>query len=224
MNLTSSVRNNPRKVNPMHGPMDQSSNRRHFLKTAGALAAGSVLTRTVMQATAQITHQSTETERGPAHADRHSHEGVFAPDAGGHPGRRCGQRTGLRPTEHGEHGLAAMPDEIDPGLADRIHRQAAARKITIAALQGTFNMCHPDAEFRRAGLKRLKVLAESCRRLNTSMIALCTGTRDRTDMWRRHPDNDSPEAWRDMAATIRAAVSIAEPRASPWASSPRSAT
>ena len=42
-------------------------------------------------------------------------------------------------------GLPPMPDEIAPELSGRIRREAAARGITIASLQGTFNMCHPDA-------------------------------------------------------------------------------
>jgi len=106
-------------------------------------------------------------------------------------------------------GLPAMPDEIPPDLAGRIRREAAARGITIAALQGTFNMSHPDAEHRRSGLRQLRLLAEACPQLGTSMIHLCTGTRDRESMWRRHPDNDSPAAWRDMAACVREATDIA---------------
>ncbi len=106
-------------------------------------------------------------------------------------------------------GLAAMPDEVPTELADRIHREAAARGITIASVQGTFNMTHPDAEHRRTGLRRLRVLAEACPRLGASKIHLCTGTRDRESMWRRHPDNDSPAAWRDMAACVREAADIA---------------
>ena len=30
-------------------------------------------------------------------------------------------------------------------------------------------------------------------------------------MWRRHPDNDSPEAWRNMVACVRAAVEVVKP-------------
>ena len=106
-------------------------------------------------------------------------------------------------------GLPAMPDEIASELAGRIRREAAARGITIASVQGTFNMSHPDAEHRRTGLRRLRVLAEACPQLGTSKIHLCTGTRDRENMWRRHPDNDLPEAWRDMAACVREAADIA---------------
>jgi sugar phosphate isomerase/epimerase len=106
-------------------------------------------------------------------------------------------------------GLSAMPDEIPPDVAGRIRREATARGITIAAVQGTFNMSHPDAEQRETGLRRLRVLAEACPQLGTSKIHLCTGTRDRNNMWRRHPDNDSPAAWRDMAACVREASDIA---------------
>jgi sugar phosphate isomerase/epimerase len=106
-------------------------------------------------------------------------------------------------------GLPAMPDEISPELAGRIRREAAARAITIASVQGTFNMSHPDAEQRRRGLRQLRVLAEACPQLGTSRIHLCTGTRDRENMWRRHPDNDLPAAWRDMAACVGEAANIA---------------
>ena len=109
-------------------------------------------------------------------------------------------------------GLADMPDEIPLEVSGRIRREATARGITIASVQGTFNMSHPDAEYRRTGLRRLRVLAEACPQLGTSKIHLCTGTRDRGSMWRRHPDNNSPEAWRDMAACVREATEIARHR------------
>ena len=106
-------------------------------------------------------------------------------------------------------GLPMMPDAIPPELPARARREAASRGITIASLQGTFNMCHPDPEQRRTGLRRLRALAAACRELGTSKIHLCTGTRDRENMWGRHPDNGTPEAWRDMAACVREAVEIA---------------
>ncbi|HUT88303.1 MAG TPA: sugar phosphate isomerase/epimerase family protein [Thermoguttaceae bacterium] len=106
-------------------------------------------------------------------------------------------------------GLPMMPDEIPPELVTRIRRETDARGITIASLEGTFNMSHPDAEHRRAGLRRLRVLAEVCQPLGTSKIHLCTGTRDPGHMWRRHADNDSPEAWRDMVSCVREATDIA---------------
>ncbi len=106
-------------------------------------------------------------------------------------------------------GLPAMPDEIPPKLVTRIRRDVDAREITIASLEGTFNMSHPDPDYRRTGLRRLGVMAEVCRPLGTSKIHLCSGTRDPHNMWRRHADNDSPQAWRDMASCMRAASVIA---------------
>ena len=106
-------------------------------------------------------------------------------------------------------GLPEMPDQIPAELPDRMRRESSARGIEIASMTGTFNMTHPDAEHRRTGLQRLRVLAEACPRIGTSFIHICTGTRDPNNMWRYHPDNSSPEAWRDMAACVREATDIA---------------
>jgi sugar phosphate isomerase/epimerase len=106
-------------------------------------------------------------------------------------------------------GLPAMPDEIPAELIDRARREAAARGIAIVSLQGTFNMSHPEEDHRKTGLRRLKVLAAACKGLDAPIIHLCSGTRDRGDMWRRHPDNGTPEAWRDLTACMREAAEIA---------------
>ena len=106
-------------------------------------------------------------------------------------------------------GLPAMPDEIAPELVAKIRREVDAHGMTIASLEGTFNMSHPDAEQRRIGLRRLEVMAAACQPLGTLKIHICTGTRDPNSMWRRHPDNDLPEAWRDMLACVRQATDMA---------------
>lgn len=107
-------------------------------------------------------------------------------------------------------GLTPMPDEIPAELARTIRDECAARGLMIASVQGTFNMSHPDSEYRRSGLRRLRLLADTCGILDTSIIAICTGTRDRENMWRHHADNGTPQAWRDMSSCVREAVSIAE--------------
>ncbi len=71
-------------------------------------------------------------------------------------GLTCGQLS------MGCAGLPAMPDEIPPELVARIRREVDARGITIASLEGTFNMSHPDPNHRRIGLRRLHVLAAVC--------------------------------------------------------------
>jgi sugar phosphate isomerase/epimerase len=115
---------------------------------------------------------------------------------------------------HVQLGLACvgLPDVVEAmpaGLPERFGRAAVERGLTIASVQGTFNMCHPDAEHRRAGLRGLRLLAESCEAMGTSVIHICTGTRNTESMWRRHPENGRPEAWRDMAACVREAAAIA---------------
>ena len=105
--------------------------------------------------------------------------------------------------------LPEMPDQIPAELPGRIRREASARGIAIASVTGTFNMCHPDAERRRTGLRRLRVLAEVSREMGTSFIHVCTGTRDPNSMWRYHPDNGSTASWRDMSACVREATDIA---------------
>src|SRR5947209_7925132 len=107
-------------------------------------------------------------------------------------------------------GLPALPDEIAPSLATRIHEASMSRGIEIAAVSGTYNMIHPDLKVRQAGLRRLQTLASACHGMGTSVITLCTGTRDPENMWRWHPENASPQAWSDLLSSMEAAVRIAE--------------
>jgi sugar phosphate isomerase/epimerase len=107
-------------------------------------------------------------------------------------------------------GLEPMPDQIPPGVAEHIRDAADQRDIGIAALSGTFNMIHPDPRVRQQGIDRLRTLAAIAEVLGTSVITLCTGTRDPDNMWRRHPGNDSPDAWRDLVATVEPALAIAD--------------
>jgi sugar phosphate isomerase/epimerase len=107
-------------------------------------------------------------------------------------------------------GLASMPDSVPAGLPERVHARLRERALDMAAVSGTFNMAHPETQVRVDGLRRLEVLAAACPALGTEVITLCTGTRDRENMWRRHAENSTPEAWRDMRETIIAAVAIAE--------------
>ena len=107
-------------------------------------------------------------------------------------------------------GVTKIPTHIDSELCDRIREEMSARNITMTALGGTYNMIHPDLQRRADGLCNLRVLASACERLGTSVITLCTGTRDPDNMWRRHPDNDTPEAWDDLVVSMRQAIEVAE--------------
>jgi sugar phosphate isomerase/epimerase len=107
-------------------------------------------------------------------------------------------------------GVAPLPDQIAPALCDQIRNAFATHRITMSAVNGTFNMIHPDRSARREGLRRLRELALACEPLGTSIITLCTGTRDPESMWRRHPDNDAPDAWDDLLHTMEEALTLTE--------------
>ena len=107
-------------------------------------------------------------------------------------------------------GLPSLPDHIENNVIARIRTEATSRGITIAAVSGTYNMIHPDIEQRQAGLRRLRVLASACKHMGTSIITLCTGTRDPQNMWHWHPENTSPQAWEDLLSSMDAALHIAE--------------
>ena len=177
--------------------------RRHWLKTAGALTLGAMSAPT-LRAVAAPDDSATPLMQIGILMGTFSRPTLEARlDAMKACGLDCGQLS------MGCAGLPAMPDEIPPELVTRIRREVDARGITVASLEGTFNMSHPDPEHRRTGLRRLRVLAAVCQPLGTSKIHLCTGTRNPNSMWRRHADNNLPEAWRDMVSCVRKAADIA---------------
>jgi sugar phosphate isomerase/epimerase len=103
-----------------------------------------------------------------------------------------------------------LPTAVDDRTIARIRDGFAARGLRLAALSGTYNMIDPDEGRRAAGLDGLRRVIEVAARLDCPLVTLCTGTRDPVDMWRRHPDNDRPEAFRDLAAALRAVAPAAE--------------
>ena len=120
-------------------------------------------------------------------------------------------------------GQPTLPDDISPSLATRIREASKNRGLEIAAVSGTYNMIHPDPEVRRADLRRLRTLASAFHGMGTSVITLCTGTRDPEDMWRWHPENASSQAWSDLLFSMDAAVRIAEKEQVTLAFEPESA-
>ena len=80
----------------------------------------------------------------------------------------------------------------------------------MSAVSGTYNMAHPDPAVRSRGAAWLASLIAAAPALGTRVVTLCTGTRDPDDMWRAHPGNAAPEAWRDSVEQIAAALAVAE--------------
>ncbi len=107
-------------------------------------------------------------------------------------------------------GLPSMPESIPQELIESIYKETDARGIAIAGVSGTFNIIDPDLQKRQKGMESLRKIAESCKGIHTKLITLCSGTRDPKDMWKRHPLNDTPEAWKEVMASLKEAVKIAE--------------
>jgi sugar phosphate isomerase/epimerase len=106
--------------------------------------------------------------------------------------------------------LPPLPAQVPTDTAAYMRDVCERRGISIIAVSGTWNMIHPDPRVRDEGLAGLEAVAASCRALGTSVITLCTGSRNPDSMWRRHPNNDSVEAWRDLIASVTAALAIAD--------------
>lgn len=107
-------------------------------------------------------------------------------------------------------GLPDMPDQLDDAVVASVRMATAERYITMQSISGTYNMIHPDPAERAEGLHRLEVIMRACVDLGTSIVTLCTGTRNTASMWQPHPDNHSPSAWRDLVTEMEKAVALAD--------------
>jgi len=107
-------------------------------------------------------------------------------------------------------GLPSMPDAISDDDVRRIVDAIRATQIRIEALSGTFNMAHPDSRERKNGLRRFNEVCRIASRIQAPLVTVCTGTRDANDMWKEHPENGSPGAWKDLCDTMEQALHAAE--------------
>ena len=103
-----------------------------------------------------------------------------------------------------------FPTELSQETVEAIKAGFSARQLALAALSGTYNMIDPDPRARATGAESLNRLIALAPRLGADFVTLCTGSRDRSSMWRKHPDNDTPEAWADLLVQMEEAVRVAE--------------
>ncbi len=104
----------------------------------------------------------------------------------------------------------SFPAELSRHTLEAINAGFSQRHLMLAALSGTYNMIDPDPQTRLAGAEGLDRLIAWAPRLGTDVVTVCTGSRDPESMWRKHPDNDTPEAWADLLVQIERAVQVAE--------------
>ena len=116
----------------------------------------------------------------------------------------------LSESNYAPTGCIEIPERVADETLRAVSEAAQRHGITLTALNGTYNMAHPDTDVRRAGLACLKTVIEAAAALACPMVTLCSGTRNRAHLWRPHADNAQPSAWDDMLASMRAAADIAE--------------
>jgi sugar phosphate isomerase/epimerase len=107
-------------------------------------------------------------------------------------------------------GLSTLPASIDHMLLRRIRSELERCSLSMAAISGTCNLIHPDRTRRAKDVTKLQLLIRSCRELGTSVVTLCTGSRDPADMWRPHPENHSVNAWRDLVKALEQLLPAAQ--------------
>ncbi|MFN0192362.1 MAG: sugar phosphate isomerase/epimerase family protein [Aestuariivirga sp.] len=107
-------------------------------------------------------------------------------------------------------GLGALPERISPADAESVRRAADEAGIEIAAVSATYNMIDPVLERRKAGRRGFAAIAAAAKDMGTSLVTLCTGSRDPDDQWRHHPDNATQESWDEMCREFELLIAIAE--------------
>jgi sugar phosphate isomerase/epimerase len=92
----------------------------------------------------------------------------------------------------------------DVGSADFVAVRSGfdAAGLLIPSVSATYNMIHPDADFRAAQTAAAVALIGQVPELGADVATLCTGTRDLENMWRSHPDNVTEAAWSDLRRSL----------------------
>ena len=103
-----------------------------------------------------------------------------------------------------------LAESISERLSQRVQSACRKRGITVVSLAAYFNMIHPDKKQRNAGLRQLEPLMKLAKALDVKILALCTGTRDPEQLWRYHPANHEPQAYRDLFDSLNEALALAE--------------
>lgn len=107
-------------------------------------------------------------------------------------------------------GLEPLPGSVPAEIIEAVRAALATSGVEPAALSGTYNMIHPDSEFRNRERAKLVRLIAAAPAMGFPLVTLCTGTRDGHDPWRAHPDNNSGEAWADLLRELELIIPAAE--------------
>ena len=107
-------------------------------------------------------------------------------------------------------GNIEIPWKVEDDVIRMLVNASEKYGIEIISLNGTCNMAHPDKAIRDEAVARFEGFAKSAKAMGSTYASLCSGTRDLYDLWTYNENNDSDEAWIDMADTMKRVVEIAE--------------
>ncbi len=116
----------------------------------------------------------------------------------------------VRESDFTPDGRLEIPERIRPEALDAAGRAAAREDLPVSAVNGTFNMTHPDREIRAEGIRRMAGLIEAAAALGAPVVTLCSGTRNRENLWAPSDENGTEAAWADMLDTVLRTVELAE--------------
>jgi sugar phosphate isomerase/epimerase len=107
-------------------------------------------------------------------------------------------------------GLPPLPAEFPEAVITEVMACAHQAALNICALSGTYNMAHPDDARRRADRIGFANVVRAAALMRVPLVTLCTGTRDPSNMWSAHLDNESPAAWSTLRSELDFALELAE--------------
>lgn len=103
-----------------------------------------------------------------------------------------------------------IPDTVSASAIEAILNASRETDVAIGAVNGTWNMAHPDRAVREEGMRRMDGFLAAATALNCPVATLCSGTRSHVHLWYESDENNSPEAWADMLESMRVCAGLAE--------------
>jgi sugar phosphate isomerase/epimerase len=107
-------------------------------------------------------------------------------------------------------GLPTLAHDVDGAAYVTVRSAFDAASLAIPSVSVTYNMIHPDADFRAAQTAAAVRLIAQVPTLGANVATLCTGTRDLENMWHGHPDNLTAQAWSDLRRSLHALLDAAD--------------
>lgn len=103
-----------------------------------------------------------------------------------------------------------IPGSVPKEALHAIRAASRASGVPVCAVNGTWNMAHPDSEIREEGLRRFEGFLAAVSELECPLVSLCSGTRSLVQLWSYDPATSSDSAWADMLNSMTRAVRMAE--------------